>query len=110
MTKYDQLKMLFNSDDDVTHLYNYLQAVSILSESCNITLIITPNISSSKRVFQKLLSEFECSDFEIARYVRDGSGFEFILTNHERIMIQDIDYVMKKQRDGLRFKKILFME
>lgn len=104
---FKDLKTLYQADDKILDLYKFLKYVTIYGDGY--TLIITPTPETSKRVFKDMLSDF--NNYIAARYVRDGKGYEFIFKNNERIIIQDIGYLLKcRHYDGLRFKEVRFME
>lgn len=104
---FKDLKTLYQADDKILDLYNFLKCVTRYGEGD--TLIITPTQEASKRVFKDMLSDF--NNYIAARYVRDGKGYEFVFKDNERIIIQDIGYLLNcRHHDGLRFKEVRFME
>ena len=107
--QYNELKALFNPNNNIQYLCDWLKS-NIDEKQGFIRLIITPSSHVSKKVFKDILLKEQSFDFEIARHVRDGNGYEFILSNSERVVIQDISYLLSHTRDGIKFKSIDFVE
>ena len=104
---FKDLKTLYQADNKILDLYSFLKCVTRYGEGD--TLIITPTPETSKRVFKDMLSDF--SNYIVARYVRNDKGYEFVFKDNERIIIQDIGYLLNcRQYGGLRFKEVRFME
>lgn len=105
---YNDLKTLFNIDQETYELYYFLKAHKGSYNNYDVNLIITPSTKASKKVFEELKPKFESAI--VKRCVKDGNAYEF-LYEKERIIIQDIGYILSlKHFDGMRFKSIVFME
>ncbi len=99
---YNDLKTLFNVNDDIFNIYNYLKCCSRYGDGSR--LIITPNKEASKDVFIRFQQENKVGSF-----MRNGNTFK-ISIGAEEILIYDIEHLKTHHLDGLRFKSINFME
>ena len=72
---YNDLKTLFNVNDDIFNIYNYLKCCSRYGDGSR--LIITPNKEASKDVFIRFQQENKVGSF-----MRNGNTFKISIKSY----------------------------